>query len=109
MATVYGCSKEEIFPAFGYDSEQAFIDSDLTSLAKDTAKEYLIAQAIAVKEGITYTQEQYDTYVEDQYSGMTDEYDSKKSYEKANKVYLRRQVLLEQVKQWISDHAEFTE
>jgi trigger factor len=107
MAVVYGCTKEEIFPAFGYESEQAFKDSDLKPLAKDTAKEYLISAAIAQTEGITYTQEQYDTYVEDQYSGMTDEYDSKEAYEKANKTYLKRQVLMEQVKQWLSDHAKF--
>jgi FKBP-type peptidyl-prolyl cis-trans isomerase (trigger factor) len=79
----------------------------LKPLAKDTAKEYLISAAIAQTEGITYTQEQYDTYVEDQYSGMTDEYDSKEAYEKANKTYLKRQVLMEQVKQWLSDHAKF--
>jgi trigger factor len=107
MAIVYGCSREEIFPAFGYESEQAFKDSDLKPLAKDTAKEYLVSSAIAQKEGISYTQEQYETYLEDQFSGMTEEYDTKESYEKANKKYLERQVLMEQVKQWVTDHAQF--
>jgi trigger factor len=107
MATVYGCTREEIFPAFGYESEQAFKDSDLKPLAKDTAKEYLVSAAIAQKEGISYTEEQYDDYVEEQYSGMTDEYDTKEDYEKTNRTYLERQVLMEQVKQWLSDHAQF--
>ena len=39
---------------------------------------------------------------------MSDEYDSAKEYEKANKEYLQRQMLLEKVKQWIADHAKYS-
>lgn len=109
MALVYGCSREEIFPQFGYESEQDFADTDLKPLAKDTAKEYLVAEAIAAKEGISYTEEQYQKYLEEQYSGMTDKYDTAEAYEEDNKMYLEHQVLMEQVKAWISDRTEYTE
>ena len=68
MALVYGCSREEIFPQFGYQK-----------------------------------------YLEEQYSGMTDKYDTAEAYEEDNKMYLEHQVLMEQVKAWISDRTEYTE
>ena len=108
MAQVYGCSKEEIFPMFGYNSEEEFVKSDLVSLAEDTAKEYLAAEAIAQMENISYTQDEYDKYVKEQYEDMTDEYDSQKQYEKKNRAYLERQMLMEKVKQWISGHAKYS-
>lgn len=108
MASVYGCSKEEIFPMFGYENEEAFVNSDLTSLAQDTAKEYLAAQAIAQKENISYTKEELQEYIKEQYEDMTEEYDSPEAYAKARGGYLERQMLLEQVKNWIADHAKYS-
>ena len=108
MATVYNCSKEEIFPMFGYTDEAEFTKTDLTPLAKDTAKEYLVSEAIAQKEDISYTEEEFEKYVKTQYEDMSDEYDSAKEYEKANKEYLQRQLLLEKVKTWIADHAKYS-
>ena len=108
MAAVYNCSKEEIFPAFGYDSEETFVNSDLEPLAEDTAKEYLAAQAIAQKENISYTREELQEYIKEQYEDMTDEYDSPEAFEKDRKGYLERQMLLEQVKNWIADHAKYS-
>lgn len=109
MALVYNCSREEVFPMFGYESEQEFVDTALKPLAKDTAKEYLVAEAIAAKEGISYTEEQYQEYLKEQYSGMTGQYDTVEAYEADNKMYLEHQALMKQVKAWISDHTEYTE
>lgn len=109
MADVYGCSKEEVFTSFGYDSEEAFIQSDLPSLAKDTAKEYLIAQAIAQKENIQYTQKEYVALLEEEYSYNEEAYDSKEAYEKAKKSYLNNQCLMKKVKEWIASNTEYTE
>lgn len=108
MAAVYNCSKEEIFPMFGYTDEAEFTKTDMTPLAKDTAKEYLASEAIAQKEDISYTEEEFEKYVKTQYEDMSDEYDSAKEYEKANKEYLQRQLLLEKVKTWIADHAKYS-
>ena len=108
MAAVYNCSKEDIFAALGYDCEETFVNSDLEPLAEDTAKEYLAAQAIAQKENISYTREELQEYIKEQYEDMTDEYDSPEAFEKDRKGYLERQMLLEQVKNWIADHAKYS-
>jgi len=109
MADMYGCSKEEVFPMFGYDSEEEFKKSDLKPLAKDTAKEYLVSELIAQKEKIEYSQDEFDKYVKEQYDEVTEQYSSKKEYLKKNKDYLERQMLMDKVKQWIADHAKFSE
>lgn len=107
MAVVSGCSREEVFPMFGYESEQDFIDTELEELAKDTAKEYLIAQAIAVMEGIEYTTEEYEAYVTEQYSYQDGQYDTMEDFVKEKKDYLENQILLVKVKNWIEERAVF--
>lgn len=109
MEKIYNCSREEVFTAFGYESEQAFVDSDLKPLAKDTAKEYLIAQAIAAKEGIAYTQEEYEEVKSEEYAYQDGNYDTVESFEADRKSYLENQTLLKTVKNWIAEHTEFTD
>lgn len=109
MAVLSGCTREEVFPMLGYESEQDFIDSDLEELAKDTAKEYLISQAIAAKEGIAYTQEEYEKFKTEEYSDQEGQYDTIELFEKEKKGYLENQLLLQKVKEWIAERAEFTE
>ncbi len=108
-AALYGYSKEEIFTTFGYESEQAFIDSDLTDLAQDTAKEYLVAEAIADKEGIEYTSDEYKKMLDEKFEGRsdTDTYKTEEEYEKDFKVYVENQTLLEKVKNFVADKAVF--
>lgn len=108
MAVIYGCSREEIFPAFGYESEQDFVDTDLRELAEITAKEYLIAQAIAEKEGISYTPEEYESLKEKEYQGQDGNYDTIEAFEADNIIYLENQALLNKVKDWITQNTKFT-
>lgn len=108
MAEVYGTTREEIFPAFGYTDEQEFVNGDLPELAQDTAKEYLVSQAIAQKEGISYTQEEYEEFREEEYSYQDGAYDTMEEFEADRKAYLENQMLLRRVKDWLAERAEFT-
>lgn len=109
MAAVYGCSREEVFVSFGYESEEDFIESELDSLAKDTAKEYLLAQAVAAKENISFTQEEFDALKEDEYYYVKESYESADAFASEKKEYLENLALLAAVKNWISERADFTE
>ena len=109
MAEVYGCEPEEIFTSFGYESEQAFVEGDLVSLAQDTAKEYLVSEAIAAKEGISYTQEEYNAFRDEEYTYVTDTYDTVEAFETDKREYLEKQTLLKSVKNWIAGQTNFTE
>lgn len=107
MADLYSMSHDEIFTSFGRKDEQDFVDHDLDELAKDTVKEVLVTEAIAQKEGINYSDKDYESVVEEEYSYNTDSYGSKAEYEKKNRTYLKRLSLTKAVKEWISDHASF--
>ena len=108
MADLYGMSHDEIFQSFGRENEQDFIDQDLTELAQDTVKEQLVVRAIAAKEEINYTKEEYAEIVEEEYAYNSEAYDSKEEYEKADRAYLEETALQTVVKNWIAEHAEFT-
>lgn len=107
MAEIYGCSREEVFLSFGYESEQDFIDNDLEELAKDTAKEYLVAEAIAAKEGIQFTGEDYTLMLEEEYSYAQDKYSTIEAFEADKRNYLENQTRLQSVKKWLSEHAKY--
>lgn len=107
MAEIYGCSREEVFVSFGYESEQDFIDNDLEELAKDTAKEYLVAEAIAAKEGISFTGEDYTLMLEEEYSYVQDQYSTIEAFEADKRNYLENQTRLQSVKKWLSEHAKY--
>lgn len=107
MADLYGYSHDEIFQTFGRENEQDFVDHDLGELAQDTVKEQLVVRAIASKEKINYTEQEYADIVEEEYVYNTDAYESKEEYEKADRAYLEEMALQTVVKQWIADRAEF--
>ncbi len=107
MADFYGGSKEEVFLSFGYDSEQEFIDSDLKSLAKGTAKEYLVAETIALTENIQYTPQEYQEVLEEEYSYREDEFATIKEYEEEYKSYIENRTTLDVVKKWVSENTEY--
>lgn len=107
MAELYGCSQEEIFSVMGYGSQQEFMDSDLKTLAKDTAKEYLVAEAIAAKEEIEYSQEDFQALRDEEFSYVQDTYATVEEFEAEKKNYLEHQVVLKTVKEWLSAQAEY--
>lgn len=76
-------------------------------MAKDTVKEILVAEAIAQKEHIQYTKEDYDEILKDEYENNSDSYKSKEDYEKQNKNYLEHTALLVVVKDWIGERTDF--
>ncbi|MDD7402711.1 MAG: FKBP-type peptidyl-prolyl cis-trans isomerase [Butyribacter sp.] len=108
MADLYGVSHDEIFQSFGCADEQEFKDTQLEDLAKDTVKELLVAKAIAYQEKISYSDEDYEALVKEEYENYSDMYDSQDAYEKENKDYLERTVLVNAVKEWISAKTNYT-
>lgn len=108
MADIYGVSHDEIFQSFGCEDEADFKETQLEELAQDTVKEKLVAQAIAEKEGLSYTTEEYKSLLKDEYESNSDSYADKKEYEKANRDYLERTALENVVKEWIGAHTTFT-
>ena len=107
MADIYGLSHDEIFQQFGCDDEQDFKSTQLEELAQDTVKEALVAEAIFRKEGLSYTEQEYNTLVKEEYEYNTDSYDSKKAYEKDNKEYLERLIFMDVVKKWLGENSNF--
>lgn len=108
MAELYGCSKDEIFQSVGCANEQEFRDTQLKDLAKDTIKDTLVAEAIAAKENLEYTDEEYQAVVKDEYEYNKDAYASQKEYEKANHDYLVRLTEQSIVKKWLEKNVKFT-
>lgn len=107
MAVVYGCGEDEIFSMFGYESEDDFRKTDLEELAQDTVKENLAAQALADLEEISYTEEEYNSVVDEEYSFNNEEYSSKEEYEKKNRQMLKDTTLLKTVKEWLAENISF--
>jgi len=108
MADIYGVSHDEIFQSWGCEDEKDFVKTQLPGLAKDTAKEILVAKAIAEKENISYTTEDYEELLEEEYENNSDVYDSKEAYEKENKNYLEKTVLMNVVKEWLGKQTDYT-
>ncbi len=107
MAVVYGCQKEEVFEMFGYASEDDFKKTDLEELVQDTVKENLAAMALAELEGISYTEEEYNEIVNEEYSYNEEEYSSKDDYEKKNEQALKNETLMKAVKNWLAENVLF--
>lgn len=108
MADLYGVSHDEIFQSFGCEDEQDFKDTQLEDLAQDTVKEILVAKAIAYKEKIEYSKEDYENLVKEEYENYSDSYDSQEEYEKEFKDYLENTSLIEAVKKWIGTKTKYT-
>jgi len=100
-------SRDEFFQSFGCENEEDFKETQLEDLAKDTVKEILVAEAIAQKENIKYTKEDYDDILKDEYENNSDSYKSREDYEKQNKNYLEHTALLVVVKDWIGERTDF--
>lgn len=107
MADMTGVSRDEFFQSFGCENEEDFKETQLEDLAKDTVKEILVAEAIAQKENIKYTKEDYDDILKDEYENNSDSYKSREDYEKQNKNYLEHTALLVVVKDWIGERTDF--
>lgn len=107
MADLYGQSHDEIFQSFGLADEQEFKDTQLEELAQDTVKEIMVAQAIANKEGISYTKKEYSELLTEEYGNNSDSYKDEQEYEKENKTYLENTALIEKVKEWVSDKTKY--
>ncbi len=108
MAKIYGYSTDEVFASFGYGSEEEFRENDLEELTKDTVKENLLARAIAKKENLSYTEEQYQDTLGEEYSYNEDDYDSKEQYEKENTQYLKDTATMKIVKDWLAKNMKYT-
>lgn len=107
MADMQGYTHDEIFQSFGSADEQDFVDNQLEELALDTVKEIMVAQAIANKEGISYTEKEYKSLLEEEYENNEYSYDSEEDYEKNNKNYLENTALIEKVKSWIDKNTTY--
>ena len=108
LATIYGMSHDEVFQSFGCADEEEFKETQLKSLAKSTAKDVLVAEAIAYKEKITYTEEEYEDLLEESYEEDKDSCDNKEQYEEENRNYLQNTALINKVKEWIDKHTKYT-
>ena len=107
MADVQGCTHDEIFQSFGFADEPDFVENQLEELALDTVKEIMVAQAVANKEGISYTKKEYASLLEEEYEDNKSSYDSEEDYEKSNKNYLEHTALIEKVKSWIDKETTY--
>ncbi len=70
-------------------------------------KENLAAQALADLEEISYTEEEYNSVVDEEYSFNNEEYSSKEEYEKKNRQMLKDTTLLKTVKEWLAENISF--
>lgn len=107
MAAIYGVSHDEIFQSFGCLDEQDFVDTQLTELARDTVKEGLVAEAIAKAENLSYTTEEYQDLLKEEYEMNSSSYKSKEEYEEENRVYLERTALMNVVKEWLGENTNY--
>lgn len=107
MAGLYGYTNDEVFQSFGYESEEDFRKTDLDELAKDTVKENLAALALSEQENISYTEEDYQKIVDEEFSYNEDDYDSKEDYESKNRQELKNETLMKVVKDWLAGNVKF--
>ncbi len=107
FAKISGITRDEAFQQFGCESEQDFIDTELEDNAKDGAKDILVAEAIASKENIYYTEKDYNSILKKEYEDNRDMYKSKEEFEKKNKAYLKNTSLIDAVKKFIDKNAKY--
>lgn len=107
MADMQGLTHDEMFQTIGCADEQDFVDTQLKQLALDTVKEIMVAQAIANKEGISYTKKEYRALLKEEYENNESTYDSEEDYEKDNKNYLENNALIEKVKAWVDKKTHY--
>ena len=107
MADIYGCGVDEVFDSFGYGSESEFKANNLEEFTQDSVKEALVADAIAKTEGISYTDEEYQNIVADEYVYNTDSYSTQEEYEEANRQQLQDMALINAVKNWLGENLTF--
>lgn len=108
LADMQGLSHDEIFQSWGCEDEKDFKKTQLPDLAKDTAKEMLVAKAVAENEKISYTTEDYEDLLKEEYENNSDVYDSKEDYERENKNFLEKTALMNVVKEWLGEQTNFT-
>ncbi len=108
LADMQGMSHDEIFQSWGCEDEKDFVKTQLPDLEKDTAKEMLVAKAIAENEKLSYTTEDYEDLLKEEYENNSDVYDSKEAYEKENKNYLEKTALMNVVKEWLGEQTNYT-
>ncbi|MCD7824431.1 MAG: FKBP-type peptidyl-prolyl cis-trans isomerase [Clostridiaceae bacterium] len=108
MAEIYGISADEAFQMVGCETEEEFRETQLEELAQDTVKEILFANAVAYQEQIEYSDSDYQEIVKDEYEYNKDSYDSQEDYEQQNETYLKNTALIHAVKEWISEHTNYT-
>jgi trigger factor len=73
QASQYGMSLDDyISAAFGYDSEDAFVESQKSSL-EDASKSLLLIQAVAEKEKLSVTESDVDSFIKTTYLTVTDD------------------------------------
>lgn len=108
MAAMYSCSMDEVMQMMGYKDEADFRESDLNDWCKEVVTEYLIAEAIADLEDITLTDNEYQQALEREYSYYTDTYEDIAAFEEEKGDTVRRDTLLQKVKDWVGDEAVIT-
>ena len=108
MADIYGCTVDEVFDSFGYGSEENFKEEYLEEYTQDSVKEAMVADAIAKQEGISYSDDDYEAVVSEEYTYNSDTYDTQEAYEEANRQILKDMALISAVKTWMGENLTFT-
>lgn len=99
MADMSNVTIEEIMQQWDTTEE------DFTEMAKEEVQEFLIALAIAQKENIALSDDEYQSVLEEDYSYYEEGYDSIEEFEKEMGDYVRYEGLVSKVTEWIGDSA----
>ncbi len=99
MADMSGTTIEDIMTQWDTTEE------DFTQMAKEEVNEFLIALAIAKKENITLSDDEYQSALEEDYSYYEESYDSMEAFEKEMGNYVRYEATVSKVTEWIGDSA----
>lgn len=99
MADMSGTTIEDIMAQWDTTEE------DFTQMAKEEVDEFLIALAIAKKENITLSDDEYQSALEEDYSYYEDGYGSMEEFEKEMGDYVRYEATVSKVTEWIGDSA----
>lgn len=98
MAEMYGMTLDEIMAEWGVSEE------DFDEMANEEVADIMIAMAIADKEKIEVTDEEYQSYLEEEYS-YYDTYDSIEAFEKEMGEYIKNMSLVSKVTDWVGESA----
>lgn len=99
MADMSGTTIDDIM------SQWDTTEEDFVQMAKEEVDEFLIALAIAKKENITLSDDEYQSALEEDYSYYEDGYDSMEEFEKEMGDYVRYEATVSKVTEWIGDSA----